>query len=121
MTVEKAFTDALKKTPYPVTQKPIMGKKPVELCFFEVVGAPQAFASNRPQRIRHVVQVDIFAREAIAPERDTVIQALEAAGIQVASWGPAGYEISTRLHHLPITCYYTEPAAPTMIDTERND
>lgn len=109
MTVYEVFQTALTKTPYPVTQLPIMGNAPVCLAFFEVLGQQANFASNQPQRIRHTMQVDIYGRQQIGPEFLTVAKALRAAGITVVSWGPADYETDTRWHHLPITCYYSIP------------
>lgn len=107
MNVYEVFQAALSSTPYPVTQPPVKGDAPVYLAFFEVLGQPDAFASNQPRRIRHTMQVDIYSRRQIGPEFLTVAKALRAAGVTVASWGPADYEIDTRLHHLPITCYYS--------------
>lgn len=109
MSVEAAFKAALETTPYPVTQKPVKGNAPIYLTFSEVLGRPDAYASNQAQRILHTMQVDIFARQPISPEFIIVAKALRAAGIRVASWGPADYETDTRWHHLPITCYYSEP------------
>lgn len=108
MTVFQAFDAALSATPYPVTQRPVKGDAPVYLTFWEIMGHPTAHASNRAQRITHTVQVDIFARQAVAPELDVVRKALTAAGIRVGSWGPADYESDTGWHHMPITCYYAE-------------
>ena len=101
------FKVALESTPYPVTQQPIVGAAPVYLTFFEVLGQPDAYASNRPQRTIHTMQVDIWGRQPIGPEFITVAKALRAAGIRVASWGPQDYEPDTRWHHLPITCYHS--------------
>lgn len=109
MTVHEVFQAALTATPYPVTQPPIKGDAPAYLSFFEVLGQPAAFASNHPQRVRHTMQVDIYGRQQIGPEFLVVAKALRAAGISVASWGPADYETDTRWHHLPITCYYSIP------------
>jgi len=108
MTVKEVFHTALKATPYPVTQPPVKGDKPVYLAFFEVLAQPTSYASNRPQHIRHTMQVDIYARQQVGPELDVVVKALRAAGIHVDSWGPEDYETDTRWHHLPITCFYTE-------------
>ena len=107
MNVFKVFQTSLETTPYPVTQPPIKGDAPVYLSFFEVLGQPDAFASNTAQRTRHTMQVDIWGRQAIGPEFPTVVKALRTAGILVGSWGPADYEQDTRWHHLPVTCYYS--------------
>lgn len=111
MTVFETFHAALSATPYPVTQQPIKGDVPVYLSFFEVLGQPSSYASNRPQRVRYTMQVDIWGRQAIGPEFPAVAKALRAAGITVASWGPADYETETRWHHLPITCFYSTTTA----------
>lgn len=105
--VFKVFQVALESTPYPVTQIPVKGDAPVYLSFFEVLGRPDAYASNKARRVIHTMQVDIWGRQAIGPEFPAVAKALRAAGVRVASWGPADYEQDTRWHHLPITCYYT--------------
>lgn len=109
MTVFSVFDAALSATPYPVTQLPIKEDVPVCLAFWEVLGQPAAHASNNATRILHTMQVDIYARNPIGPELDTVCKALKRAGIRVGNWGPAEYEMQTRWHHMPITCYYAEP------------
>lgn len=108
MDVFKHFQAALSSTPYPVTQPPIRGGEETYLSFFEVLGRPDAHASNKPRRITHTMQVDIWSRTQIGPEFPAVARALRDADIIVASWGPADYEADTRWHHLPITCYWAE-------------
>ena len=108
MTVFEVFKQALAATPYPVTQQPITLSAPVCLCFSLVASVPTAHASGKTRRIRHTMQVDIYARAAVGPEIPVVVNALRAAGIGVTEWGPADYERDTRWHHLPITCTYNE-------------
>lgn len=108
MNTNKVFQSALASTPYPVTQRPVVGKEPVYLTFFEILGRPDAYASNQPRRIEHTYQVDIFSRMPAGPEIEIVFAALKRAGIRVTSWGPVDYETDTKWHHLPITCKYAE-------------
>lgn len=108
MTVFETFRQALGATPYPVTQQPITLAAPVCLTYFLVASVLTAHASGKARRIRHTVQVDIYARAAVGPEIDVVVGALRAAGIGVTEWGPADYERDTRWHHMPITCTYNE-------------
>ena len=93
---------------YPVTKKPVTGPDPCYLTYEEVQGRYTAHASNQAQRITHMIQVDIFSRQAVGPELTEVRAALGLAGANVVSWGPEQYEPDTRWHHLPITCYMDE-------------
>ena len=92
---------------FTVAQRPVMGSGSCYVSFFLVSGGVHS-ASNRVQRYRTMLQVDLWSRAQAAAEIKTLLAALDGAGFAIRDYGPEIYEEDTRWHHVPITVEYGE-------------
>jgi alkanesulfonate monooxygenase SsuD/methylene tetrahydromethanopterin reductase-like flavin-dependent oxidoreductase (luciferase family) len=105
--IGELFYQTLSALPCPVSNVPAGGKHETYATFNEVYGEYEAYASNDPQRVYHMVQVHVFSKRDDGTHRELFSQAIEllrAAKVKVRSWGPDEYETDTKYHHIAATC-----------------
>lgn len=108
MTTHEAMDQALSPLTCPHGHAPVKARPDTYVSWFEVLAQVSLDASDKPRRIEHMLQVDIYSRGATEALTDTVLQLLKAGGFRMASYGPEDYEDDTRYRHMPITVrYYT--------------
>lgn len=79
--------------------------------FNEVPGTFAGYASNEPQRIRHLVQLHIFSRREDGEHKRLYMQALALLrphGVRCRGWDLDDYDDSTHIHHIAGTCEWVE-------------
>ena len=110
MSFEEFFQSTLSALPCPVSKPPAGGEE-TYTTWREVLGTFQAYASNQPQRLSHMVQVHVFSKRSDGTHRTIFHQAialLRAAGVKVIGYGPDDYETDTEYHHIAATCEWVE-------------
>lgn len=111
MDVEQVFMAALSPLPCPVSKPPTGGGHETYVTFNEVLGSFEAFASNEPGRLNHMMQVHAYSKRDDGTHRDRFFEAitlLRMAGVRVRSYGPDDYEIDTGYYHIAATCEWNE-------------
>ncbi len=111
MSYDEHFQSTLLPLGYPVSQEPAGGQHETYITFCEVLGNFAGYASNKPHRLHHTVQVHVFTKRDDGTHREIMAQAMRAlrrASVRVYHYGPDLYEESTGYHHLAATCEWTE-------------
>lgn len=103
MTEHEAMEQALRPLSCLYGRAPVKARPETYVSWFEVLAETALDASNRPRRMEHMLQVDIYSRGATDTLLDNVLQLLRGGGFKVASYGPEDYEEDTRYRHVPIT------------------
>ena len=106
MTAHFAIDMALQELGYPHGPAPMKTKPDTYVSWFEVLAQTVLDASNKPRRIDHMIQVDVYSKGATEELTALVIRLLQDNGFKLASYGPEDYEEDTRYRHMPITVRY---------------
>ena len=110
MDVEQVFMAALKSLPCPVCKPPAGGEESY-VTFNQAAGDFEAWASNQPRRLAHMMQVHAFSKRDDGTHRTLFFEALrllKSAGVHVWAFGPDDYETDTQYHHMAATVLWQE-------------
>lgn len=111
MTYDGFFKAILDPLGYPVSKEPAGGQNETYIAFNEALGTFTGYASNKPHRLRHMVQVHVYSKRDDGTHEalfQRAVRLLLAAGVRVYSYGPDLYENNTGYHHIAATCEWTE-------------
>ena len=103
MNVHETMKAALRTLPCPSGHAPLGSRPDTYVSWFEVLAETVLDASNRPLRLRHMLQVDIYSKAPTEALLETLLRLLKAGGFKIASYGPEDYEEDTRYRHMPVT------------------
>ena len=108
VTVHESMAQALRELPCASGHAPLGARPDTYVSWFEVLAQPALDASDRPRRLAHTLQVDLYSRNPTDTLLAALLTALRRGGFRIASYGPEDYEDDTRFRHMPVTVrFYT--------------
>lgn len=109
--VETLFRETLSALPWPATQPPGLSDYTTYLVFNLAGETAIQPASNRPQRLRYLVQLHAYSTDQDGEHRrafDQAVKLLREKGVRIYQIGPDDYEKDTGRHHIAATCEWVE-------------